>query len=824
MKTFKKFSVILFLTLFCSILSFSRTYESLKKLVGKEFSPKIQVLETAKKVAGKVIENESKTPISYVTICLYNSSDSTLFSGTITDENGEFVLKNIVAGSYYITLNFIGYETKTISNFEIKNDDLDFGEITLSIATSLLNEVTISENKLVLVNSIDKQIVNVSSNLTATGGTAIDALRTAPSVSVDSDDNIAIRGNSNITVLINGQPTSMSASEILKSTPADIISKIEVITNPSVKYTAEGTGGIINIILKKDIQRGFNGMIDATVGTGDKYSSNLSLNMNLKKVNISTGFEWKDYNTAAIHNYERNLTSSDTAYYAFMGQDRLLTEKDAGFRFNIDYNPNETNNFAYSLNAGVYEFALDLTAKTHGESPLLGYEKFMINTFDLSTRPTYFTNNLTYSKIFNDKGTNLTLNTYYSHIDYKFVSKQSMTEIDKDENIIDNQPYLQNTYNNNYSDDIRFSLDYTHVLNEKLSIESGLSYDNYKRYIDVVFDQYDYESNSFKHNSFYTNKFDFSESVYSSYINVTGSVAGFDFSTGLRVEYMDRLLKQKTLDKSYGYDKLNFFPGLTISRNLLNDQTIGLSLTNRINRPDEYMMNPFPEFEDDYFYSEGNPYLIPEITRSLDLNYQKMFEKLMLSTDLYYKTTTNKIQQIMTLNNNDKTAISSHNDCSDYTAGLEISANYQATDWWSIMMKSNAYYYSITSKIEEKEYVKEKFSYDAMLMNSFSIGKTTSLQVISYYQSPTAWSQGEISDFYFVDLGVTQSLLDEKLSLNFKVKDVFNSLNYSLYTESEGMTLTGDFNNESPTFLLTASFQISKYDKLTKDVDTEFDM
>jgi outer membrane cobalamin receptor len=779
----------------------------------------------AKEITGKVVSSEMGTPIEYVTISLFNKKDSTLITGNISDEEGVFTLSKIAYGSYYLELSFIGFKNKTISDLQISKDHPfhDLGTIQLTTASTTLEEVSVTAKKSAVSTNIDKQIVNVSSNLTASGGTAVDALKTAPSVTVDSEGNVQLRGSTEFTVLINGKPTAMTSSEVLKQTPADIIDKIEVVTSPSVKYSAEGTAGIINIILKKGANLGFNGLVNLTVGSKDKYNGNISLNVNRKKVRISTGLEWKDFTKRADNYYYRDLFYGDTTHHAYMGQDRRMVNKSLGFRFNIDYTPNTKHNFAYSMNTGYTQMIGDIKVNTLGRTFPESSELYRRNSFYFDTKPVYFTNNLSYSPTLEGEQT-FTINTYYSFIDYNIFSSQKFALADSDYNIIDDQPYLKDVLNKNFSNDIRVDLDYTRPVNDNIKLETGVSVHNYNRFLNVTYDEFDYTSDSWQHNPLYTNKYDFDETIYGAYANFETEFSGIKASVGLRVEYMDRELRQRTTEEGYVYDKFNFFPGLSLSKSLNNQQSLKLALTNRINRPDEYMMNPFPEFEDDYFYAEGNPYLVPELSRALELSYQKIGEKVVFSTNLYYRKTIDKIDQKLSIGAEDKIHTIFHNDVTDESTGIELMGKSDLTDWWSMNANTNFYNYKIKGNLDDDTFSRKAFSWNAQLINSFSIGKSSSLQVISYYNSPTVRSQGELGSFYFVDIAFKQQFFNDRFSLNFQIKDVLQSSNYELKTALGNMELEAFFNNESPIFILTAGYQISKYKKLTKDVQTEFDM
>lgn len=776
-------------------------------------------------IKGQIIEQGLDKPIDYVTISLFNANDSTLVTGTISDEKGAFQLSKMEYGHYYLVFNFIGYAPKVIQNVFLSKEQasIDLKTIEMSPSANVLEEISITTAKSAVSLNVDKQVVNVGSNLSATGGTAVDAIRTAPAVTVDGEGNVKVRGSSQFTVLINGKPTALSPDEVLKQTPADIIEKIEIVTSPSVKYTAEGTAGIVNIILKKGITQGLNGLIDLTAGTKSKYAGNAGLNFNRKKISLSTGFEWRDFTKTAENNYYRNLYKTDTLHQAFMGQDRSIRQSNLGFRLNVNYNPNEQNDIAYSLNTGYQQVEGDINAHTSGHTVPASSELFRNNDYYIKLRPTFFTNNLNFTRKLQENQ-NIFLNAYYSYIDYKLFTSQVRSLTDADYTIIDDKPYRQEILNDNFSHQTKIDADYTLSIDEKSNFETGVSLQSYSRFLDITYDQFDYNVNDWKHNSLYTNKYDFIEDIYGAYANLNTEFLGINTSLGLRVEYMDRALKQRTSEEEYVYNKLNYFPGFSLSKSFNKQQSLKLALTNRINRPDEYMMNPFPEFEDDYFYSEGNPNLVPELSRALELNYQQIGDKTVFSSSFYYRRTQDKIEQKLTIGDGDKIHTIFHNDAMDQSTGVELMWKFNVQNWWNLNATTNFYHYNIQGHIDEDPFSESNFAWNAQLVNSIPLRKSSSLQIIGYYNSKTVRSQGALSEFYFVDIAYKHQFFDDNLSLNFQVKDVLRSANYELITATGNMDLRAEFINESPIFLLTLSYQLSKYKKLTKDVHPEFDM
>ena len=777
-------------------------------------------------ITGTIMEEGTEETIPYATIALYNKIDSSLLTGTISNDDGEFTLDKIVSGDYFLKVSFMGYTDYTLNSITLNENQrtIHIGKIYLIPNIESLNEVSIIAKNKAIKSSVDKQVLTVSSNLLATGGTAVDALRLSPSIQTDSEGNVKLRGSSKYIVVINGRPTTLRPQEVLKQTPANNIRKIEVITNPSVKYNAEGGAGIINIILKKSVTSGLNGMINASVGSKNKYSADANMNLNKEKISYSFGFNWRDYTTTADHDYYRTLQMVDTISYATMFQDRRITNGNLGFRFGLDYNPNERNNFTYSFHTGNTTTEVQVNANTSGKTVPENIEIYSRNSFYYKAKPTFFTNNLGYTKTLNEEGSNIAFNTYYSYIDYKTFNDQVLANADSGYNIIDPEPYLQNITNNNNSHDLRIDTDYTNVISENKSLETGISYHMYNRFLDVSYSTYDYDTTAWIDDPEYTDKYNFDETIYAAYANYNSNFWGLQTSFGLRLEYMDRLLVQQGTGREYDYNKLNVFPGISVSKSYDDNHSMKIALTNRINRPDEYMMNPFKEFEDDYFVNVGNPYLIPETVRNLELGYTFSKDNNMFSSNLYYRQTSDKLEQKLTINEDDKILVMFHNDAKDKTWGLELMGNIEVNDWWTLNANANLFNYHISANIEDVKTSRDAFSWSSQLVNSFNITETTSFQVIGSYASETVRSQGELSDYFFVDAALKQQLLNGKLSISLQLKDMFQSLNYKLTTETENMNLLGDFMNESPIFLFNVSYKFSNYKKKTKDVQTEFDM
>jgi hypothetical protein len=778
------------------------------------------------KIDGVVVESGTDLPLPYVTVTLNSEMDSSLVSGTVTDEQGHFEINGISNGKYFIKLSFVGFQPVILNQIEVqsKKEAKSLGQIYLQAAPEVLEEVLVKGRPSPLSSTIEKQVIHADQDLQAAGGTAVDLLKNSPSVRLDHEGNVLLRGSSEYTLLVNGRPSMLDAKELLKQTPAGQIKTIEVITNPPVKYSAEGGAGVINIIMKENKNGQFNGMVNATTGTGKKYAMDAQFNLNWEKTSASVGLNWRDFSRHVNHDYQKIHSFLDTLEYAVMDQDRRTNSQEFGLRLGINREIADDHQLHYAVHTGMNKFAINIGAKTYRITEPLSDTHNKFNTFSLNHKPVFMTHQLVYDTKMGDGTADLSVSAYYSYINYHFYTSQVQSKADDLFQPVDETPYKQDVNNDNFSNDLRFQADLSVPFGKKFTLESGITYQTYLRSLDVQFDQYDHNLEKWISNPLYTNKYDFMESIYGGYSSLKGNLAGIQFTFGLRGEYMDRTLGQKTDDINYDFQNMNWFPSFSISRDMGKMHSFGLAFSNRINRPEEYFLNPFPEFEDEYFYSEGNPNLRPEIVRNLEFNYRMIGEKLTLSSNLFYRITEDKIEQFMVERPDGKLFLGFHNEVHDASLGTEISANLNALKWWSAQGSFTMYRHSIEGIVLNEEISKSNWSWSAQLVNSFRFGRGSSAQLINYYQSRTQSLQYDITSFHFMDLAISQKFLDGRLTVGVQAKDIFRSMNYQLVTKAQNTEMIGNLRNESPVFMLNLSYSINQYEKKTKDVHTEFDM
>lgn len=775
-------------------------------------------------IAGKVTERDSMAVLPYATVALYNAIDSSLVDGTITNEEGIFSIKNIPSGSYYLKAEYLGFESQIVTDIRLDDEQnfLEIGNVLLTESTTEIDELTFMGQKKQMIIKADKKVVNVDKNLSAKGGTAIDALKISPSITVNQDGIVLLRGSSSFKVLIDGKPSALKPNEALKQMPAGRIDNIEIITNPSAKYGAEGTAGIINIITKKGLGAGLNGLINASVGTGDKYNADMNLNYTNDKLNLTLGANWKNeaqyYNMDEIiqTNVDGKRRTNDILFY------RNQIDKNLGANLTLDYRFNEKNSVSYSAEAGYTNLYIDADFKYDETIEDLENHTFVYEELNMSLLADYFTNNLSYTHSFNDNSS-WTNSIFYSKINYFMDNLQDRYYTDADFDNTGITPYYSMRYeNSNFSNEIRAQSDYTKVLESGSKLELGAHYHKYQRYLDLEAENFDFDNDVWQPDTIFSNEFDFNEQIYSGYANLNGEIKGISYNIGFRLEYTDRLIESFTIDEKYEYKKLNYFPSLSLSKGFGETNQLTLNYSRRIDRPDEYFLNPFPDISNEFQEAYGNPLLRPNLTDSYELGYQKHFSKGMFSTQAYLRATKDAYTQVIGSDEEGIMILTFDNISDDMEIGVENMVNLQALKWWSLNASLNFMGQNSEGTMNNEGFDRSAFTFDTRLINSFTIGKNTSAQLMAFYfHDRLGNSIGNVSRFYWVDASIQQNLFNQRLSVSIVAKDIFNTNQLKFDIDRSDYRFYVHRKPEYPTVMLNVSYKFNNYKNNTKRVKTK---
>jgi outer membrane receptor protein involved in Fe transport len=587
------------------------------------------------KIAGTVIDSVTKKPVDYATISLFKSGAKTPINGVLTDEKGNFKLDNIKAGSYKISISFLGYKTKTIDpgTTTAGKPDANLGSVILPPSARALKEVQVVGQQALIENKIDKIVYNAEKDLTAAGGTATDLLSKVPLVAVDINGNVSVRGDNNVRVLINGKPsgaTAASLSDVLKSIPASQIKTIEVITSPSAKYDAEGSAGIINIITKQSNVSGLSGGINTAVGTRQN-NGNLNLNYNKNRFNFNTNIggnaSWPQntLTSSTYENFKNPELSTSSVGTGRLTRHALVGSVGAGYQFNGFNSLNTT--FKFNQISFGNTSINDVTSAHPYSSNSVSNNK--IDGFDW---------NLDYTHKFKKEGSEISFSTQWSHnsgiTDY---TNKYTAELPNIKNNIDGK-----------SNEYTAQFDYVLPINKMFKLEAGGK--SIFRRINSTSDFYDFVNKDFVLSTANSNVYKYNQNVFAGYSVLTTTLPkGWSLLTGFRLENTDIHGEPFNVEqdlKPFDQNYNTYVPSLTIQKKLNASNTLKLGYSKRITRPSLQFLNPFVNQSNILAQQVGNPTLNPEVSQTIELGLNSFIKTSIVNVSVYYKRTSGLIEGI----------------------------------------------------------------------------------------------------------------------------------------------------------------------------------
>ena len=781
-------------------------------------------------MSGIVIEAGEDLPLEYVSVVLYYERDSSMATGALTDPEGKFSFSDLKFGKYYMDVKFLGFEKKRISGIKVtpKSKDVVIGTITLESSDNKIGDVVINVDKKHIEYKIDKKVINVSQDLTSVGGSAVDVLENTPSIETDIDGNVSVRGSSNFTVLINGKPSVLDASDALQQIPASTIEQIEIITNPSAKYDPDGVGGIINIITKQKQNNGFNGIFNVSAATHDSYSTDILLNYKIGKFNFFAGGDYRIKNSPG-EGYQEQTTYLPTGDY------NLISNSDRNWKRNgykgnagFDYYLNENNTFTLSGDYGYKDFGMEMN--TENQETFISDDGITYPIFGYYARNTlfniggyYYTANFNYEHKFKQKGHKISTLAYYSKWDADEINSMFEDTTNINWELIGDNTYKQQSYETKDRERYRFEVSYVKPIGENHKIEAGYTGRFDMVLSDYVFDVYDYQLETWQRDDEQTNDLVYKNYIQAAYGIFSGSYKSFGYQAGLRTEYTDRFIQQG--DTKYPIDRFDFFPSVHLSQQLPGDNQLQASYSRRIHRPRGWYLNPFPFYVDKMNVRAGNPELSPEYIDSYELNYMKRIESSFVSVEAYYRQTNDKIERIQILTEEGLMLSTFENLSKDYSIGLEAMTNFSISKMMNFNISGNVYQYNIDGEILDEDINKSTYMWSTRGNATLKLKTGTRVQLTGFYRAPSITSQGSMDDFFMINAAVRQDLFKKRLSITFSAKDIFNTMNHNFTSETATFYSYNERGHDAPILSLTLSYKINNYKnkKGEKGGNSDFD-
>ncbi len=758
-------------------------------------------------IRGHVFDSELETPIEYANIVLYRERDSLQVTGTVTNPDGDFQLTNIRPDAYYLQISFIGYQVHTIGNIKITPTapEVNLGNISLEQTILQVEGTEAVAERPALSYQIDKKVVNVGRQTTAVSGTAVDVLENVPSVDVDIEGNVSLRGSENFTVLIDGRPTVLDPSEALQQIPASIIESIEIITNPSAKYDPDGISGIINIIMKKKRLQGISGLTNLKFGLDNKYGGAALLSFRKGIYNVYIGADYSKMTFPGTRYIENMTMQNDTTSYVFSNGDSRWQMNPYGVRGGIDLAFGARDKL--SLTGRYGNWGMQSTSATDYDEwsePGSGHSLYLSKS-DHERLHEYYSSTLDYLHHFPQKGHQISVETYFNRSQG---DEESTSELFDTTGIITSG---QRNGEKGPSTMLRSKLDYTLPLQKNNKFELG--YQSRINRSENISDMYEYDTLTgayefmplFSHTSKYTHDI---HSLYSMY---SGEWGRFGYQGGLRGEYTYRLIELVGETESFTIDRWDYFPTAHISYQFPGGQQIMASYTRRIKRPRVWWLEPFLTWSDAYNVRKGNPALKPEYINSCELGFQTFLGKSLFSTEAYYRIVQNKVERVRSVYSDDVFLHTVENVGTDYALGVEFMLDLKLLKWWNINCTADLYDHRIEGVLYGEQFSEHNFNWSTRFSNELKLLKDTKLQINGRYRGPRVTAQGERESYFTTDAALKQEFLNKQLSVTLQVRDIFGTSRREHSSEGPDFSSYSYFTRKSPVVMLNISYNFNNY-------------
>jgi outer membrane receptor protein involved in Fe transport len=769
-------------------------------------------------VSGKIVDGTTQQPIEFATVLLINKADNKTAKAIQSDMQGAFKFDKVPYNAYILKISYIGFDpvNKEIT-LSASQKSINAGSITLTMGkNSVLKEVQVVGQKNSIQLGIDKKIFSVEQSLVSEGGSATDLLANVPSVNVDVNGGVNLRGSSNVRILIDGKPSMLAGgnvSQILESIPASSIENIELITNPSSKYDPEGQSGIINIVLKKNKKLGMNGNVSITGGTPDSYNINTGLSYQNGKFNMFGNYSHRygQRNGGGFSNRINTPLNRDTTYYFNQNSDNFGSNSGDMFKAGFDYNLTDKSTIGISGDLNFRDRNRDEFGNTFGLNQFQTLSRKNEQNNNSSNKSNGYNLNLDFSTKFTDPKEELSANISYS--------KNSGEDFDNLSTDIYSYGAIAESYynriqrnnNSNKNNNWNFQLDYTKPLGESGKFEAG--YRGTFRENDDTFlaDTLVSGTNNFVRDFNVSTNFLYDEKIHAAYANYQRQLGTFGFQVGARAEQANINTNNTDLNNNVLLNKQDYFriyPSVFLTQKLGEEQTLQLSYTRRVNRPRGWQINPFLDKSDILNYRQGNPDLMPEDVHSFELSYIKYFKAVTLTSSLYYRQTNDIIQPLRTdYNDQGVQLMRFENLTSGNNQGLEIIAKTDITPKWNFTTNLNFFQSKINGNAALGLADNDGFAWNGNITTNAQLPFNFSGQLRFDYQAPRVMAQGKSRENYGIDAGLKYDFMNKKASLSLNARDILNTRKFGMITSDPSFYMVSERRWQSRTVNLTLAYR-----------------
>lgn len=760
-------------------------------------------------ITGSIHDSLSDEPLEYATFILHSARDSSQVTGIAAGANGIFKLDSLKPGRYFGRVSFLGYDLKTVSEITLNRDNksVDLGKILLAPSTLTGDEVVVEGERMQVEYHVEKKVINVAKQNIIPNGTATDVLSNAPAVSVDIEGNVKLRGSSNFTVMIDGRPSILDANDALQQIPAATIDKIEIITNPSSRYSAEGTAGIINVVLLRRGTDNISGLVNVRSSTNERRGVDFSLLRPVGKVSLTVSGNL-GLNHDPGESRSETRTTIDNSTTTLISDGSSSRNRDfGGLRAELDVPVGTQNNLTFGGRFGMHAFG--------GTSDLVHTETNDVERYELHT----------ISRNSSDREHNF-ISGYagWTHrfkqeehkwtADFNF-GRRAGDETSTNETFDTNGTIIGGLKTAEDGPGMRteFKSDYIRPVSKSGKFESGVSvrtggFEDNNSHSDLSLDSGDYVENEQ-----FSNSTKFSLFQPAGYTQFSNTVGKFEYQTGLRGEYLSRKIEQVKTHEEFKLDRFDLYPSAHTSYALGGHKQLMASYTRRVEHARPWSLEPFLSWESAYSVRQGNPELKPEFIDSYELGYQTEILKQFTSLEGFYRVQHNKVEWYRSVYAENVTLTRPENVGREFSLGAELRTDVSWIRGWTTTLTGSLYDQRVKGDFADRSFDEHEFSYSAKINNITALDRDTKLQIDAQYNGPELTSQGTSEPSFICNAGLRRDFFDKKINAALQVRDIFGSGKRESTSESPGLYSYEYFSMDAPVFTLSLGYSFNNFKK-----------
>ena len=758
-------------------------------------------------ISGKVMEQKSQSAMEYCTISLFNAKSGDLVTGIVSDLDGNFVLNKLKPGQYDVEVSFIGFEAKRIDDvlLSMANPHVNIGTTFLGSDATMVNEVEVTALKSSVRYELDKKIIDVDKNIAAANGTAVDILATVPSIQTNIDGDVRLRGSTGFLVLINGRPSVLDANDALRQIPANTIKSIEIITNPSARYDAEGTAGIINIITKKKADEGVSGILNLRGGTFNSYGGDATVSLKKDKFTYTLAGNYRHNERPGTYKSTLNTTINDTTVSTINEGNKERIFNNYNVKGGIEFRPTDNQFIAATYTYGgwkmIFRDELDFSFinRTSGE------EENFLNRNESARSGPFHEVILDYGYDFKNKS------QFTAHFSF---NKRGFEEQVLSERFDENENLIFGTQSSEIGPSQRFrvNLDYSIPIKDHSKFEIGLMQQYGKSDEENIAYQRDIASGDLLEQTQFYSDVVYKKNIRAFYGMFSSKWEKVSYQLGLRTENTVRDIFVRNTQTTFSVDRLDLFPSASLSVNINENHQYFVNYSKRINRPRGWYLEPNAIFTDANTLWQGNPEILPEYIHAIETGWLFNFKKKgSWNNEVYFRRELNVMQIVRVPLDFELTRQFPENIGTSNTLGLESSLSLLPFKWWNTDLMVNVFYYQLEGSFEEEVFDRSSFSYILRWNNYFKLSKSTKFQFNGSYSSPIVNAQGREKFTIRFDAGLKQEFVDGKMNLGIQVRDLFNTYIDRSNLDGSNFDFARENDPRGPSVVFSASYRMNNY-------------